>query len=53
VEQIASQSRDAIPIGRYGDPKEYAAAIVFLASQPAAYITGATLRVDGGMIASI
>lgn len=53
VEQIARQSRDAIPIGRYGDPKEYAAAIVFLASQPAAYITGATLRVDGGMIASI
>jgi 3-oxoacyl-[acyl-carrier protein] reductase len=35
-------------VGRYGKPEEVAAAIVFLASPEAAYITGTTLDVDGG-----
>ena len=39
-----------IPLGRYGDPQEYAAAVVFLASQRASYITGVSLQVDGGML---
>lgn len=39
-----------IPLGRYGDPKEYANAVVFLASQRASYITGVSLQVDGGML---
>ena len=39
-----------IPLGRYGDPKEYAAAVVFIASQRASYITGVSLQVDGGML---
>lgn len=39
-----------IPLGRYGDPKEYAAAVVFIASQRASYITGTSLQVDGGML---
>ena len=43
----------AIPVGRYGDPDEFAAAVAFLAGQPASYITGATLRIDGGQIPSI
>ena len=34
-------------------PEEYAAMVTFLASQPAAYITGSIFRVDGGMIPSI
>ena len=38
-----------IPAGRKGDPAELAAAVVFLASDAAAYITGQTLAVDGGM----
>jgi len=33
---------------RYGKPKEVAAAVAFLASPAAAYITGTTLNVDGG-----
>src|SRR5262245_2419157 len=41
-----------IPLGRGGMPEEVAAAIVFLASDLASYITGATLFVDGGQMAS-
>ena len=38
------------PIGRIGQPAEVAAAIVFLASDDASFITGESLRVDGGMV---
>jgi NAD(P)-dependent dehydrogenase (short-subunit alcohol dehydrogenase family) len=38
------------PVGRVGEPSEVAAAIVFLASDDAAFITGESLRVDGGMV---
>jgi NAD(P)-dependent dehydrogenase (short-subunit alcohol dehydrogenase family) len=38
-----------IPVGRKGDPVELAAAVVFLASDAAGYVTGQTLPVDGGM----
>lgn len=42
-----------IPMGRYGTPAEYAAAVVFLASPRASYITGVSLQVDGGMLLSM
>ena len=42
----------AIPLGRGGLPEEVAQACVFLASPQASYITGATLFVDGGQMAS-
>jgi len=42
-----------IPMGRYGDPDGFAAAAVFLFSDAASYITGATLQVDGGLIRGI
>jgi NAD(P)-dependent dehydrogenase (short-subunit alcohol dehydrogenase family) len=41
-----------IPLGRGGAPEEVACACVFLASEEASYITGATLFVDGGQMAS-
>ena len=41
-----------LPLGRGGEPKEVAAASVFLASDLASYITGATLFVDGGQMAA-
>jgi NAD(P)-dependent dehydrogenase (short-subunit alcohol dehydrogenase family) len=41
----------SIPLGRGGDPRDIAAAVLFLASGEAANITGAVLDVDGGSIA--
>ena len=42
-------SEQHIPLGDFGEPEDVAAAVVFLASGPAHYITGITLAVDGGM----
>lgn len=47
-DDVARKSTAAIPLGRYGRPEELAAAAVFLASDCAGFITGATLSVDGG-----
>jgi 3-oxoacyl-[acyl-carrier protein] reductase len=46
-------ARAEVPAGRLGKPEEYAAAAAFLCSQPAAYITGIALRVDGGLTRSV
>jgi len=53
VEAVSSESTSAIALGRYGDPKEYADVIAFLASAPASYVTGSVVRIDGGLIQSI
>ena len=44
--------KDEIPLGRFGKPEEFAAAVAFLASERASFITGASLPVDGGWIRS-
>ena len=53
VEAVRNESTESIPVGRYGDPQEYADTVAFLASAPASYITGSVIRVDGGLIPSI
>jgi 3-oxoacyl-[acyl-carrier protein] reductase len=53
VETVAAASVAKIPVGRYGYPEEYAAAVAFLVSAPASFITGTMLRVDGGQIPSV
>jgi 3-oxoacyl-[acyl-carrier protein] reductase len=42
-----------IPVGRLGRPDELAAVVAFLASDRAGFITGASLQIDGGMVASL
>ena len=44
---------DVIPLGRQGGPEDIAAAVAFLASDDAAYITGSRIFVDGGMDAQL
>ena len=45
--------RGSVPLGRYGRAEEVAATIAFLVSDGAAYITGQSLRVDGGLMRSV
>jgi NAD(P)-dependent dehydrogenase (short-subunit alcohol dehydrogenase family) len=49
---IRADYHDAIPLGRYGEEREIAEAILFLCSERASYITGQTLAVDGGFDAT-
>jgi 3-oxoacyl-[acyl-carrier protein] reductase len=49
---IARWERE-IPMGRLGDPREFAAVVAFLASERASYVTGVSLPVDGGWIRAL
>jgi meso-butanediol dehydrogenase/(S,S)-butanediol dehydrogenase/diacetyl reductase len=51
VPHIADVFKQAIPLGRFGQPEEIAAAIAFLSADEASFITGANLLVDGGVSA--
>jgi len=54
TDKLTAQQRarlaEAIPAGRFGAPEEVAAAVVYLASAEAAYVTGQTLHINGGMV---
>jgi NAD(P)-dependent dehydrogenase (short-subunit alcohol dehydrogenase family) len=54
TDKLTGQQRarlaEAIPAGRFGAPEEVAAAVVYLASAEAAYVTGQTLHINGGMV---
>src|SRR6185312_15436539 len=48
-EQQRAKLAESIPLGRLGQPDDVASAVAYLASDEAAWITGATLHVNGGM----
>jgi 3-oxoacyl-[acyl-carrier protein] reductase len=54
-DQVRAQARaiTTIPLGRYGDPAEFAEAAVFLLSPRSSFVTGVMLPVDGGMQRSL
>jgi len=48
-EQQRAKLTESIPLGRIGKPEDVAAAVAYLASDEAGWVTGATLHVNGGM----
>ena len=52
-DEIAAAARASIPANRYGDVREFADVACFLVSERASYVTGSTIRVDGGAIRSV
>ncbi|MDT9026487.1 SDR family oxidoreductase [Rossellomorea yichunensis] len=53
IEEFKKQSEKAIPMGRYGEPEEFARAITFLVSDANTYLTGQSLVVDGGLVTAL
>ncbi|MGN1191269.1 MAG: 3-oxoacyl-[acyl-carrier-protein] reductase [Dorea sp.] len=49
-DKVKEASVSQIPLGKFGKPEQVAAAVAFLASDDAGYITGQVLNVDGGMV---
>ncbi|AQQ53754.1 3-oxoacyl-[acyl-carrier-protein] reductase [Planococcus lenghuensis] len=49
-ETVQKTMLNQIPLSRFGDPKDVAKSVLFLASDDASYMTGQTLHVDGGMV---
>jgi NAD(P)-dependent dehydrogenase (short-subunit alcohol dehydrogenase family) len=47
-ERFLEHSKTTHPLGRVGDPNEIAELVLYLASEKAAWITGATYSIDGG-----
>ena len=52
AEALSDLAKD-IPLGRLGKPEEVESLVAFLASQQAAYITGTTIQVDGGLVRAV
>ncbi|TCS81248.1 SDR family oxidoreductase [Tepidibacillus fermentans] len=53
VEEVKEEIVQTIPLRRYGEPEEFAKAVVFLASDANSYITGSTVMIDGGMVQAL
>jgi len=50
TDEAAAERGQVVPMGRLGDPEDIAGPTVFLATEDARYLTGATLAVDGGVL---
>lgn len=50
---VRTASEATIPVGRYGRPEEFGAVAAFLCSEPASYVTGLSVRADGGLVPTL
>lgn len=50
TEDVKTEMLKQIPLARFGEPKDIARTVVFLASEDSSYMTGQTLHIDGGMV---
>jgi len=53
VDEVYNTMKELVPLKRIGDPKEFSYLVTFLASDNAAYINGANIPIDGGLIKSL
>jgi 3-oxoacyl-[acyl-carrier protein] reductase len=53
ADEVRERSQRTIPAGRYGTAEEFGSVAAFLSSAKASYVTGAQIRVDGGLISSM
>jgi len=53
ADEVRRKHEANIPLGRYGEPEEFARVVIFLASPANSYVTGQSLLVDGGMVRAI
>lgn len=53
LDEWVARSKASIPIGRYGEPHEFASLAAYLASPANGYITGQSILVDGGMVRAL
>jgi len=52
-ERVEERARNQVPAGRLGTPEEYGDLVAFLCSERAAYLTGAVIPLDGGLLRSV
>ncbi len=52
-EEVRAEMASRVPAGRIGKPEEYGYLVAFLASEKAAYISGANIPIDGGLLRSL
>lgn len=53
ISEVDRQMTSNVPVGRFGDPREYGYLVAFLASEQASFITGTSIPIDGGLLRSL